>query len=456
MKTLQLLPHSALSERILDTFPSGAYALSGLLRLMDIVETTTVPTAAVECRAQPRMLINPEFVAQHAATPEKLLMLVMHELHHILLGHTTLFPRLTPEQNFVFDAVINGMLCRMFPGPEYTAFFTDFYPASSFPHCLLRPPPHWPDKPDSNSEVPTWPGITKAQATRISEVHDALYSDAGASYKEVFDLLPALLSGQSQALDGVPLLGGHGADDAAGQPRVMNNFTSIGFHVPYVNEKNGKRVSTPLDGALAAVYLTSLGFSKRVVTYVVTASADDIHWLNAITARKLGIAMTFTTPDQDYQARADFSAALDEQLKPQSDPNVVAKLYRNAAHMGFAGAQNNLGDKYETGLGVPKDPKMALYWYTRSAERGEPTAYLSLATMLSESSQDPETLVEAAKFAELARINLPDGKNKNKAEGLVTALTQRLSESDRYRVVILVKRWIPLYQEDHIMGDAPH
>ena len=96
MKTLQLLPHSALSERILDTFPSGAYALSGLLRLMDIVETTAIPTAAVECRAQPRMLINPEFVAQHAATPEKLLMLVMHELHHILLGHTTLFPRFTP------------------------------------------------------------------------------------------------------------------------------------------------------------------------------------------------------------------------------------------------------------------------------------------------------------------------------------------------------------------------
>ena len=74
MKTLNLLPHSALSDRILDTFPSGAYALSGLLRLMDIVETTTIPTAAVECRARPRMLINPEFVAQHAATPEKLLM----------------------------------------------------------------------------------------------------------------------------------------------------------------------------------------------------------------------------------------------------------------------------------------------------------------------------------------------------------------------------------------------
>jgi len=228
MKTLQLLPHSALSDRILDTFPTGAYALSGLLRLMDIVETTSVPTAAVECRAQPRMLINPDFVAQHAATPEKLLMLVMHELHHILLGHTTLFPRLTPEQNFVFDAVINGMLCRMFPGPEYTAFFTDFYPASSFPHCLLRPPPEWPGKPNDNSEVPTWVGITKAQATRIREVHEALYSDAGASYKEVFDLLPALLSSQSQALDGVPLLGGHGADDATGQ---LENQSPVLFDI---------------------------------------------------------------------------------------------------------------------------------------------------------------------------------------------------------------------------------
>ena len=71
--------------------------------------------AAVECRAQPRLLVNPEFVAAHANTPEKLLMLVMHELHHFLLGHTTLFARTTMVQNFVFDAVINGLICRMFP-----------------------------------------------------------------------------------------------------------------------------------------------------------------------------------------------------------------------------------------------------------------------------------------------------------------------------------------------------
>ena len=70
----------SLTERILDTFPSGSYALSALLRLMDIVESASVPTAAVECRIQPRLLINPEFVAKHAPSSEKLMMLVMHEL----------------------------------------------------------------------------------------------------------------------------------------------------------------------------------------------------------------------------------------------------------------------------------------------------------------------------------------------------------------------------------------
>ena len=78
---------SDLSERILNAFPSGSYSLSAFLRLLDIVETDSVPTAAVECRVQPKLLINPAFVAKHANTPEKLLMLVML-LVELLLGHS--------------------------------------------------------------------------------------------------------------------------------------------------------------------------------------------------------------------------------------------------------------------------------------------------------------------------------------------------------------------------------
>ena len=39
---------STLTERILDAFPSGQYGLAALLRLLDIVESRDVPTAAVE------------------------------------------------------------------------------------------------------------------------------------------------------------------------------------------------------------------------------------------------------------------------------------------------------------------------------------------------------------------------------------------------------------------------
>lgn len=202
--TLLDRPRIPIAEQILDCFPSGSYALAGLLRLMDIVETDKVPTAAVECRIQPKLLINPEFVQKHAHTSEKLLMLVMHELHHVLLGHTTLFPTITPVQNFVFDAVINGIICRMFPAPEYTSFLTDYYDAKTYPHFLLRPPLNWPNGAASAGGIP---GIPLAGIRKIREVHAALYSEAGATYKEVFDLLPKFLS--EDAIKGVPLIGGH-------------------------------------------------------------------------------------------------------------------------------------------------------------------------------------------------------------------------------------------------------
>lgn len=202
-----------ITDRILDAFPSGSYALSALLRLMDIVETTSVPTAAVECRAEPRLLVNPKFVAKHAHTAEKLLALVMHELHHVLLGHTTLFPRLTKVQNFVFDAVINGIVCRMFPGRDHTDFFTDYYSADSFPQCLLRPPPGWPDLATTAGGIAALP---EPQRGLARDVHAALYSSAGATYQEVFSALPRILA--EQAIGAIPLLGGHdGTSAASGQ-----------------------------------------------------------------------------------------------------------------------------------------------------------------------------------------------------------------------------------------------
>ena len=200
-----------LSNRILDCFPSGNYALVGLLRLLDIVESDTVPTAAVECSAQPRLLVNPHFLEQYAATPERLLMLVMHELHHVLLGHTRLFPCLTPADNFIFDAVINAAISRLLPGEEHIGLLTDYYSAERFPECLLRPPPAW-----DGRFVRAFPiglgAVPAGLRSKVRDLYEALYSEAGASYEEVASVLPKALADEG---GGIPLLGGHGKIDGA-------------------------------------------------------------------------------------------------------------------------------------------------------------------------------------------------------------------------------------------------
>ncbi len=241
----------------------------------------------------------------------------------------------------------------------------------------------------------------------------------------------------------------------AGEPRMMSNFTSIGFHTPYVIDKNGKTKSDVTHGALVGSYLTSLGFSQKAVMFVVTAGADEMHWLQKSTADKLGIAVTFTTAAQRRKGYEAFNEGVLARKAPVPANEAAAQLYRQSAVLGFAGAQNNLGDLYEMGQGVPKSDKAAIYWFTRAAERGEPTAYLSLASLLSQDTTDPEILMDALKFAALAYNFLPAGRNKTSAETLSTAIAAKLTQADRQRVLDLVTHWAPLYQEERLMGNKP-
>lgn len=219
---------ASLAERVLDAFPTGQYGLTALLRIVELQETTEVETAAVECVLNPRLRVNPNFVAVHADTPEKLLMLIMHELHHILLGHTVLFKSPTPLDNLVLDAVINATLCRMFPDPASTSFLTDFYAAEKFPDCLLRPPDGW--TLDFYGATP--PGLEGPERGAAQEAHRALYSPRGAYYEEVYQALercgldgggllasrmPALLGSHKEATRGdydaaIPVLLPHARD----------------------------------------------------------------------------------------------------------------------------------------------------------------------------------------------------------------------------------------------------
>ena len=170
---------SEIKTRLGNLAESVPYGIDTLLGLFDVEETTAVESAAVPLGPYPKLLINPEFVATHCRTDESFTMLILHELHHVLLGHTRLFARVTKAHNIAFDAVINAMLCRQHPESRWTALFRKLYSPDEFPYLFLRPPRGFPEKPPALGYLKKeWRGV----------MTDLYYTNTG-TFSQVFELL---------------------------------------------------------------------------------------------------------------------------------------------------------------------------------------------------------------------------------------------------------------------------
>ncbi len=234
-----------IADRLFEGIPAGMPETACLLRLVEVSETTEVPTAAIDGFDRVRLRLNPEFVERHAATPGRLFMLLMHEIHHVALGHTRR-RAVGRRDNFALDAVINAMLSRRFPEPEFTDLLTSFYPWE-FPHFLLRPPPVWPPPPREEGFERYQAGALKAYVVgrrsasgntafrryrravqraapggveglpvslrrEAASTYARLYMGPGATVEEVAALLP-------MPPDGIVLLGSHGRTGEEGASR---------------------------------------------------------------------------------------------------------------------------------------------------------------------------------------------------------------------------------------------
>ena len=201
--TIPTLERDLLADRVRHCVPASHAAFGKLLQLLSIEPSDAVPTAAVTVGMRSRLLLNPAFIARRCRTDAHLAMLVMHELHHVLLGHTRLHPRLTLADNWAFDCVINAQLCRQYPGAEHRSFFSADA-ATEGPWSLLAPPPGWPHAP-------------RYAPGRLGDVHRRLYDDAGVTVAELF----ALLGDAAAALgadDAGRLLGNHAPEPDDGDP----------------------------------------------------------------------------------------------------------------------------------------------------------------------------------------------------------------------------------------------
>lgn len=150
-----------------------------------------------------------------------------------------------------------------------------------------------------------------------------------------------------------------------------------------------------------------------------------------------------------------YNAALEKQFGENRNLLEAIALYRESANLGFSASQTNLGDFYQKGESVPQSDLVALYWATRAVERGEPTAYLSVASILFRNSVDFETGTEALKFAALARFFLPEGGNKDMATLLENLLLNNLPKAQCEEAYKLAQSWTPLFQEEYLQDDSP-
>jgi hypothetical protein len=113
----------------------------------------------------------------------------------------------------------------------------------------------------------------------------------------------------------------------AGEPRSMNNNTSIGFHSAFLKGDDGRRNPTATSNALIGSYLTKLGFSEKVILFVTTARPNEMNWLQKSTADRLGIMASFSSEQEIQAARDNFALALKKRTGPTPSSEDAAKLY---------------------------------------------------------------------------------------------------------------------------------
>jgi hypothetical protein len=144
----------AVLRELIDENP---FAIRAALRILKVEFTEEIPTLAVTCETQPRLLVNLSFLRAHARTETHVKAVVIHEFLHVLLRHTEGRQPLTTARHIAFDAVINSIIHRQY-GIGYSSMMADYYSNSRGLQKLLRPmnqfEEHWLNQ--NYKFVPAW------------------------------------------------------------------------------------------------------------------------------------------------------------------------------------------------------------------------------------------------------------------------------------------------------------
>ena len=196
--------------------------------------------------------------------------------------------------------------------------------------------------------------------------------------------------------------------------------------------------NAPYQGKFAAgphqIYV--MNDQKQSLISEVMVKTDQLH----------EVIVTFNPNQGHTSAQNDLGNMYGEGLGVPQDDVEAAKWYRQAAEQGHASAQNNLGNMYRDGLGVPQDDVEAAKWYRLAAEQGQLEAIFYITNTATQAVLGVKFSEEAnlryLKLAENKLRSTPDNiedlwslgsayMNHSRFSDAVTAYAKALAALDR-------------------------
>jgi TPR repeat protein len=125
---------------------------------------------------------------------------------------------------------------------------------------------------------------------------------------------------------------------------------------------------------------------------------------------------------------------------PQDYAQAV-QWYRRAAHQGLAAAQGNLGSLYGVGRGVPQDYAQAVKWLRLAADHGDAGAQLALGFMYAAGHGVAPDYVQAYKWLSLAAAALTTNPDHDNAVQARDTLAARMAPAQIAEAQKLAREW---------------
>jgi len=276
---------------LLELIDENPFAIRAALQILKVEFTSEIATLAVTCEAQPRLLVNLDFLSASARTETHVKAVIVHEFLHVLLRHTEGRQPLTPARHLAFDAVINSIIHRQY-GSAYSSMMSEYYGDAKGLHKLLRP---------MNDEEARCFNQSPSGAPEWVRAWAALY--AGRLIADDIENLARTLSDSSLKRPSGSKAGPFTLEDAG-----MDMSDLIGNHADLGKETEGALVKV-IESALKQMnghgIWRSPGDRGIGGPMINTLFASDSSPLRKWESRTMALIKRYLTPDRNSRARRE-------------------------------------------------------------------------------------------------------------------------------------------------------